>query len=111
MVQLLRHARACQDAGAILPGTVERVETMTAPDKRRLSSFLWQLYTELAGSVGDDARVLDGIRRSVDAGLFDVRWMLRCPCLDAVRADAAFASLLATVDSSSVPIRAVLEGV
>jgi hypothetical protein len=111
MVQLLRHGRACQEAGAISSDTAARVATMAAPERRRLSSFLWQLYSELAGSVGDSASALDGISRALSTGLFDIRWMRRCPSLECARADPAFAPLEAAVEANAAPIRAVLDGV
>jgi serine/threonine-protein kinase len=109
MVRLLKSAQASQLAGAIAPDTLERIQVMAAPQRRRLSSFLWQLYCEVCGSIGDIPRVLDGISRALDVGLFDSHWMQNCPSLAGARADPGFAPLAARVEANAAPIRAVFD--
>jgi serine/threonine-protein kinase len=109
MVLLLQRAHASQQAGRMAPGSLESIQAMTSPDRRRLSSFLWQLYCELAGSLGETDCVLDGLSRSLQTGLLDVHWMRECPSLAAARALPAFDPLLRRVEANAAPVRTVLD--
>jgi serine/threonine protein kinase/tetratricopeptide (TPR) repeat protein len=111
MVQLLVHAQGLQRNGAVTDETLERVAFMAQPHRRRLSSFLWQLYSELSGCLGQTERVLDGIDRALMTGLFDVHWMHTCPSLNAARSQPAFAALLARVEANAAPVRAMVDSV
>jgi serine/threonine-protein kinase len=59
----------------------------------RIRAFVAQLAAEAAGRAGDVATCLAMLTRAVDAGLFDRRWLDRCPLLADAR-DLPEAALL-----------------
>jgi eukaryotic-like serine/threonine-protein kinase len=79
------------------------VQRQQAPRRSRLRPLMSQLAAEYLGFAGDRDRCLGAIDRAVGDGLFDLSWLDRCPLLDAVRGDARFAALRATVAAAVAP--------
>ncbi len=63
-----------------------------------------QIRAELAALDDDDARVLAEVEGAVEAHLFDLLWMDRCPGLAGVRGTAAFAALRARVAAEAARV-------
>jgi serine/threonine-protein kinase len=72
-------------------------QEMTASQSPRLRSVLAQFYTEALAAGGDTYGARGALEIAVDAGLYDVSWMDRCPLLDRLRGDAPWHDLLERV--------------
>ncbi len=93
--------------GGMSPGDAARVERMpqeTGHPQSRLRPFSWQLAAEVFAFAGDHERTARAVTQAVDANLFDLSWLDRCPLLDTVRAEAWFAALRAVVAARVRPI-------
>jgi serine/threonine-protein kinase len=77
---------------------------------QRFRSFLLQARTEILAVSGNGPRAMESLVRAVDTGLLDVVWLDRCPLLQPLRSDPAFAGLRARVLERVAPILAALDG-
>jgi len=83
----------------------EFLERLVRPNgERRQRALGHQIRAELAALDGDDARVLAEVEGAVEAHLFDILWMDRCPGLAGVRGTAAFAVLRARVAAEAARV-------
>ncbi len=93
--------------GAMSPGDAARIERMpeeTGHPQSRLRPFSWQLAAEVFAFAGDHERTARAVTQAVEANLFDLSWLDRCPLLDTVRPEAWFAALRAVVAARVRPI-------
>jgi serine/threonine-protein kinase len=72
---------------------VERMAEETGNPRSRFRPVAWQLAAELFAFSGDRDRTANAVRQAVEANLFDLAWLDRCPLLDFVRGEAWFAAL------------------
>ena len=73
--------------------------------------FFRQMAAELASSGGQLEDATQMVTEAVDAGLLDVVWMDRCPLLEPLRRDPAFAPLRATVAARAARVLEAFGGV
>jgi hypothetical protein len=74
------------------------VAAATAPSRnRRRTAFLCQVVAEIAGTLDDRATCGAMIIHGVNAGLFDLHWLDRCPSLDPVRDTPMFRQVRARI--------------
>nr|HEX4316918.1 protein kinase [Kofleriaceae bacterium] len=59
----------------------------------RRSAMVAQLVAECAGAAGDAASCATAIGLAIDAGLFDLHWLDRCPALACLRGQPGYPSL------------------
>jgi TolB-like protein/predicted Ser/Thr protein kinase len=80
----------------------------TARVGSRFRPLMFQFLVELLAHIGDTPRALAVLERAVEARLYDLVWLDRCPALARVRAEPGFASLRARVVGRVEAIRAAL---
>ena len=93
--------------GGMSPGAAAKVERMpeeTGHPQSRLRPFSWQLAAEVFAFAGDHERTARAVTQAVEANLFDLPWLDRCPLLDTVRPEAWFVALRAVVAARVRPI-------
>jgi TolB-like protein len=86
---------------------LEAERASTSPDSRMRPLF-FQLEAELCAFAADSAGALDAIAGAVDARLYDLCWIERCPVPVGLRGSPRFEALRAEVDARTRPIRAEL---
>ncbi len=79
-------------------------QEMTASQSPRLRSVLAQFYTEMLLATGDLYGARGALGIAVDAGLYDLAWMDRCPLLERLRGDPTWPDLRARVEARAAAI-------
>jgi TolB-like protein len=102
-------------AGVLATGTIDdgllvQIERRLEQTREgsRLRPLVLQLAAELLGAAKRPEAALAYVARSVDAGLFDLTWMDRCPVLEDVRTLSDLAPLRARLVERAAPVLAAL---
>ncbi len=77
---------------------------------RRRRAFMCQLIAEFAGFVGDPETCQTMLLHAMNAGLFDLHWLDRCPMLDGIRDSRAFLEVHARVEKRAHAILDAMYG-
>ena len=92
----LQPQEAMAEAGKVLARTTNK----------RFASLVLQLMTEAMSLIGHTEYALAYLREAASAALLDIHWLDRCPALEPLRAEPAFARLRALVRDRAEVIRA-----
>lgn len=95
---------------AVIEPVIEPLQRHAARTREgsRLRPLLRQVLAELLAASGQPELALAEITRSLDAGLYDLTWVDRCPLLEEVRALPGFVSVRARLLERVTPVLAAL---